>query len=644
MEVFRVLNPEIANPADGTKSSGWQLRKSPRESIVPPGYEEDFMPYVPSDNDEPSTLTQKLDIEQLSDSGEHGSSTHLDQADESERNFLTSPDSSADSTYNDPAYDRLFGESGSVQKQHRVSITRQDVDSTNGDPDDIDVDEEFTDKEDTHRPAKRGSSARVKKLAAKSVGVVRYDEAQELQWFDPVHKIWRPAVYHQDIRKDLIQDAARLGRYRHRLAKGKHKLDVTAFHPAYIDNGPDRQHWPKILFQYQPTIADFMHTKPGLWQLHDGRVVVDCNNDAMNDYAEIPVTLSTKADSWLLLTCMRLNNHITIQDLRGRMMGDLKMDMADPLGRNRISMNMTRFRKFGCCLTWNSIRNVDTQREYLDKKLPRRCIRTNSTESYRKLYQWEVSELELPDAGKFLKRTRSRRKDVSSNKSQQVYKKKRTDYEKSKTHFNRMCPEGTNDYDTEDEEYSKKCKAGDASTGSPLTRIDGNESQIKVNTTAEDNPLKSERRGRKKSAKPPSVKDTRILPYESVVDGEAVQDTRPTCPRLHKDHGGFLTRAPSNVKQAQLLYDLLAPSRVNFTQNTGEVAPQTFGDECYKCQWADIQDSLNEWHEAHDAYEAMAPAKIIGLQYVENGKLYWNADWKESWFGPQPKLNPKDLF
>ncbi|KAI4240063.1 MAG: hypothetical protein L6R42_011593, partial [Xanthoria sp. 1 TBL-2021] len=200
-----------------------------------------------------------------------------------------------------------------------------------------------------------------------------------------------PAVYHQDIREQLIKDAARLGRYRHHLARGKDKLDITAFHPAYAENGPERQHWPKILFQYAPTMSNFLHTKPPIWQLHDGRVVIDCNNDAMNDYPEIPVTLARNADSWLMLTCMRLNNHITIQDFRGRMPGDRKMSMADPLGRNRISMNMTRFRKFGCCLTWNSIRNVDTQREYLDKKLPRRCIRLNSTESFRKLFPWEVA-------------------------------------------------------------------------------------------------------------------------------------------------------------------------------------------------------------------------------------------------------------
>ncbi|KAL8675924.1 MAG: hypothetical protein Q9186_007502 [Xanthomendoza sp. 1 TL-2023] len=630
MEVFRVLNPVIstsANVSAGTTAPGRALRKSLQESI---GYEDDFMPYVPSDNDEPSTRSPKLGFEQLSYSEDHGSSTRPDQMDQSEYGDSTSSESSGDSLYENDSYDRLFGKSGSVRKQRHVSIPDHDTGSANGDPEGMDLDEESTEEDQSYKPAKRGISARVKKLASKPVGLVRYDEAHELQWFDPVPKIWRPAVYHQDIRKDLIEDAARLGRY--------------PFHPAYADNGPDRRHWPNILFQYQPTIADFMHAKPGLWQLHDGRVVVDCNNDAMNDYAEIPVTLSTNADSWLMLTCMRLNNHITIQDFRGRMMGDRKMHMADPLGRNRISMNMTRFRKFGCCLTWNSIRNVDTQREYLDKKLPRRCIRTNSTESFRKLYSWEVAESELQDAGKFLKRTRSRRKDTSSNKSQQVYKRKRAEFEQLKRNFDKMYAGGTDYYDTEDEEYSKDPKAKDDSPESSHSQTDGTGSEVKVEAATEDSLVQSKSRGRKKSTKPLTVKDIRILPHDPATDGQGVQDTRPICPRRHKDHGGFLTRAPSNFKEAQLLYDLLGPSRIHYTKNTGDVAPQTFGDECYKCQWADIQDSLNEWHEACDAYKAMAPAKIVGLQYVEKGNLYWNADWKKAWFGPQPKLNPDNLF
>ncbi|KAL8817591.1 MAG: hypothetical protein Q9223_003601, partial [Gallowayella weberi] len=151
----------------------------------------DFIPYVPSDDDEPSTdnddepstdddepstddnepstddnepstRTQELDIEQLSYSKDHSSSTHPEQMeiellqtatpDPSEHNPSPSPEGSGDSSYDDSS-DHLLGESGSVQEQHSVSTAHHDVDSMDGTPEYMDVDEEFEEQEDNDRPA-----------------------------------------------------------------------------------------------------------------------------------------------------------------------------------------------------------------------------------------------------------------------------------------------------------------------------------------------------------------------------------------------------------------------------------------------------------------------------------------------------------
>ncbi|KAL8856667.1 MAG: hypothetical protein Q9178_006734 [Gyalolechia marmorata] len=582
------------------------------KETIPPEFQNDFEDYLPSDD--------------------HGSSTQRDKVDRSSDLFRSeSDDDDSDSLdESDGEYQPENARHVSNQKsdiKYTSSLANVPVRNLDRDEEPDDMGEEQEDVEIDDGKSKRAKKpAGGKKVTAKPVGSVRYDE-DGLEWFDPNQSVWRPAVYHQDIRKRLIADAARLGQYRHELARGKDKLDVTAFHPAYARNGPERKHWPKILFQYAPTMADFLHSKPQIWQLHDGRVVIDCNNDAMNDFPEIPVTLARNADSWLLLTCMRLNNHITIQDFRGRMPGELKTNMADPLGRNRISMNMTRFRKYGCCLTWNSIRNVDTQREYLDKKLPRRCIRLNSTESFRKLHPWEVAESELQDAGRFLKRTRSSFKDVSKAKSRQVYKRKRAEFDQLKRSFDLTKPSGQDDYDAEDEEFAKKQKAGFQS--------DGKAAEIALDMVK---PGRRKRPGQGTL----SAKDILVLPDDSRADAKT--EERKMCPRRHKEYAGFLTRAPSNIKEAQLLYDLLRPSRIHYEMNTRQVAPETFGDECYKCQSSDLQNSVIDWHELHPVFEAMEPAKLIGLQYVVNGELYWNTDWNEAWFGLQPMVNPDDIF
>ncbi|KAI4181267.1 MAG: hypothetical protein L6R41_006724, partial [Letrouitia leprolyta] len=180
-----------------------------------------------------------------------------------------------------------------------------------------------------------------RKPSAKAMGEVRIHEDGRMEWQHPNSKQWYPAVRHTDIREYLITEAAKL---EYPMARGKQELDVTSFHPAFKDYGDKRENWPKILFQYLPRLSDLSHVKPEYWQLHDGRYVIDLNNNAMYDYPHMPATLATKADTWLLLTLMRMNNTISIQDLRGRMIGGMDSSRTDPMGRNRISMNLQRFR------------------------------------------------------------------------------------------------------------------------------------------------------------------------------------------------------------------------------------------------------------------------------------------------------------
>ena len=645
---------------------------------VPPEFRNDFEDYISSDD--------------------HGSSTHQDKVGRSSDLSRSESDDSGSIDGSDGDYEPEFDNTdrhhgldlqdiGPRYTPDQSGVSLRDIETEAGQENFPEEQGDESMEDEDSKPSKKGGPARSKKLTAKPVGIVRYHEGSELEWLDPNYDVWSkqqvqpmllsltltmsgPAVYHQDIREQLIKDAARLGRYRklvsdpqmtvpnrqagQHLARGKDKLDIvsagsktllattpdtdqTAFHPAYAQNGPDRQHWPKILFQYAPTVSNFMHTKPPIWQSHDGRVIIDCNNDAMYDYPEIPVTLARNADSWLMLTCMRLNNHITIQDFRGRMPGDRKMSMADPLGRNRISMNMTRFRKFGCCLTWNSIRNVDTQREYLDKKLPRRCIRLNSTETFRKLFPWEVAESELQDAGRFLKRTRARQKDVSQARSRQVYKKKRLEFEQLKKTFDRLNPGGLDDYDTEDEEFATKRQSADDGTKTDTIRAEADLDSTQLQLVK---PGKRRRTGHGALTN----QETRVLPGESSPGPNSEQESRPMCPRRHKDYAGFLSRAPGNSREAQLLYDLLRPTRVHYEKNTELVAPETCGDECYHCQFRDLQNAMIDWHESYEKFDTMAPAKLVGLQYVENGELYWNTNWRDEWFGHQPMVNPEEIF
>ncbi|KAL8713723.1 MAG: hypothetical protein Q9220_002249 [cf. Caloplaca sp. 1 TL-2023] len=467
-----------------------------------------------------------------------------------------------------------------------------------------------------------------KKSAARALGRVRRLGKTRLEWFDPAQKLWRPAVYHTDIRHQLIEDAARLGSYRFDWYQGKTATDITAFHPAYANNGEEREDWPKILFQYLPKVSDFSHCKPGLWQTHDGRVIIDVNNDAMLDYPEIPVTLSWKAPAWLLVTINRLNNCITMQDFRGRMAGPRKPTQADPLGRNRISMNMTRWRKQAGCLSWKSIREADSFRDYLDRKLPAECIRLNSTETFRNLHAWEMAESMLIDAGKFLERSRAKKKVKTAAKSKEILMKEIKNVKYLKEVFDAEFdgPDSDNDDLMAD-------KGIDLVN---LRAINGTEAACEDHRegTLTDSKKPVEKNAKRQKVEPRNF-ERRVL--QDTLDSLGTQEIRVMCPRHHLSNG-FLTKAPSSVKEAQLLYELLEPSRFHYDQCTYRTAPETFGDECYRCQHADLQDAMNEFQRMHRKIRNQVPIKLFGLQYVDDKLFHWSGGWVENWFGPRLRM------
>ena len=97
--------------------------------------------------------------------------------------------------------------------------------------------------------AKKGPSARSQKRAGmKNPGRDdrERDEVEEiggqLYWRDPKTGELRKAVYHNDIRAELIAAASALGAYTHQRKRGTRAHDETAFHPEQRDWAPERQH------------------------------------------------------------------------------------------------------------------------------------------------------------------------------------------------------------------------------------------------------------------------------------------------------------------------------------------------------------------------------------------------------------------
>ncbi|KAI4187407.1 MAG: hypothetical protein L6R41_002824, partial [Letrouitia leprolyta] len=116
--------------------------------------------------------------------------------------------------------------------------------------------------------------------------------------------------------------------------------------------------------------------------------------------------------------------------------------------------------------------------------------------------------------------------------------------------------------------------------------------------------------------------------------------TEPTneelaCPRGHRNYAGFLTMAPNTTQKAQLLYDLLRPTREHFRYCIGFSPTKTEGDECYLCQHRDIQDEINDLH-GYTQLENVP--KLIRILYLDHKMLYWDSVWDDTSFGPRVRL------
>lgn len=101
--------------------------------------------------------------------------------------------------------------------------------------------------------SKRGPSARSQKRAGmerpgtddKERGKVE-EVGGRLVWRDPQTGELKKAVYHNDIRAELIAAASAHGEYTHERKRGTKDHDETSFLPEQRDWTPERRYWPRI--------------------------------------------------------------------------------------------------------------------------------------------------------------------------------------------------------------------------------------------------------------------------------------------------------------------------------------------------------------------------------------------------------------
>ncbi len=101
--------------------------------------------------------------------------------------------------------------------------------------------------------------------------------------------------------------------------------DVTSFHPAYQQWGPDRSDRAPILFQLRKTAAPGV--VPQNFMQHGGRFILNQDDHRIRDFPELPWTLSTALEGHDIELYRRHNDKIDYVDLIGTCLKILRTNL-----------------------------------------------------------------------------------------------------------------------------------------------------------------------------------------------------------------------------------------------------------------------------------------------------------------------------
>lgn len=132
------------------------------------------------------------------------------------------------------------------------------------------------------------------------------------QWphWHKADKALEPAVYHHEIREELIASANAQGTYDFRRDRGLAEHDVTSYLAAQKTwKVEDRNHRPDILFQWKKTgYRNPTYIVPDWY--HKGSIVLDPQNCPVRKYRNIPDTCSSMLEGGVMEAIKREDGRI----------------------------------------------------------------------------------------------------------------------------------------------------------------------------------------------------------------------------------------------------------------------------------------------------------------------------------------------
>lgn len=166
----------------------------------------------------------------------------------------------------------------------------------------------------------------------------------------------------------------------------------------------------KLLFRLECKDYPIPAYQPEVW-FDKGRVVLDGDNNPLKKWTNIPLTLASNADAWLMENIRREDTRITLKDFRARMPRHVqtKNGSSKPLGGlSALGMRMSRFRLGAACPAWNEREGSDAIQAYVKGLLSAEGLAANSTEELSGLTQWQQAECQKSNKGLYPERAGDR--------------------------------------------------------------------------------------------------------------------------------------------------------------------------------------------------------------------------------------------
>ncbi|KAL8816636.1 MAG: hypothetical protein Q9223_004384 [Gallowayella weberi] len=217
---------------------------------------------------------------------------------------------------------------------------------------------------------------------------------------------WVKAVYHYRIRGKLLRITDAQGQYKETPDSGGSMYDRTAFKSEQKDlEFLDRKHRPEVLFQWESSNQAPSY-KPEL-MYDNGRIVLSYpENRPVKAWRELPLTLSGQCEGLRMEFYRRLNEAISMRDLKARMPkvtskgGNLVYKIIkNPMLANRCSRDRMKV----AAKAWNPREGSLVKERGILAMIPfeiqKKIVLENSTRCWRDLSEAEVAYVDQRNRG-----------------------------------------------------------------------------------------------------------------------------------------------------------------------------------------------------------------------------------------------------